>query len=203
MKYLFTPIIVLFIMIQADGQNDSSNHAQPLPYYEIPEYPDTYTPGNVAARVVDGLGYRYYWATAGLQEEDLSYKPSEDSRTIHETAEHIYRLSRTCLQVSKKEDIVRLENETEYSYTEIRKMTLENIQAASNLLKGRTAEELDEMNIVFKRADRTSEFPFWNLLNGMLSDAIYHTGQIVAFRRAAGNPVDFRMNVFTGKTREK
>ena len=81
-------------------------------------------------------------------------------------------------------------------------MTLENLQEASSVLNGKSSEELAALDLVFKREDRTSEFPFWNLLNGQLSDAIYHTGQITAFRRASGNPVDHRMNVFTGKNRE-
>ena len=43
-----------------------------LPYYEIPDYPETYTAGSVAARMLDGLGFRYYWATEGLNEDDLN-----------------------------------------------------------------------------------------------------------------------------------
>ena len=200
MKYLI--LSFLFLVLQhVHAQTDTMSLLNKLPYYEIPDYPADYTAGNVAARVVDGLGYRYYWATEGLRDEDYDYKPSEDSRTIGETMQHIFRLTRTTASVAKNEAIERKE-EIEYTTEAYRKMTLENVQAASNLLKGKTAEELADLAIVFKRADRTSEFPFWNLLNGPLSDAIYHTGQIVAFRRAAGNPVDFRMNVFTGKNRE-
>lgn len=51
-----------------------------LPYKQIPEYPEQYTSGNVIARFIDGLGYRYYWATEGLREQDLAYKPSEKGK---------------------------------------------------------------------------------------------------------------------------
>jgi len=34
-----------------------------LPYKEIPGYPSKYTEGTVISRMIDGLGYRYYWAT--------------------------------------------------------------------------------------------------------------------------------------------
>ena len=60
-----------------------------LPYYELPEYSETYTAGTVAARMIDGLGFRYYWATEGLRDEDLDFKPSEDARTTKETIDHI------------------------------------------------------------------------------------------------------------------
>ena len=189
-------------MYSLGAQNPSSSELNTLPYYEIPDYPSDYSAGNVVARVLDGLGYRYYWATEGLSEEGLIYKPSEDSRTVFETLEHIHQLTRTTLNVAKNEANVRLAEEPTVTFDELRKMTLLQIEQASNLLKGKSSDELAELAIVFKREDRTSEFPFWNLLNGQLADAIYHTGQVVAFRRAAGNPVDFRMNVFTGKNGE-
>ena len=40
-------------------------NAQELPYYEIPKETNKYTAGSVASRMVDGLGFRYYWATEG------------------------------------------------------------------------------------------------------------------------------------------
>ena len=39
--------------------------------------------------------------------------------------------------------------------------------------------------------------PFWHIINGPLSDALTHVGQINSFRRLAGNPVS-GANVFTG-----
>ena len=46
------------------------------------------------------------------------------------------------------------------------------------------------------------EFPFWNQLNGPIEDAVWHCGQIVAFRRASGNPISKKISVFTGKVNE-
>ena len=43
-------------------------------------------------------------------------------------------------------------------------------------------------------------FPFWNMINGPISDAIWHSGQVVANRRASGNPINPKVNVFIGKT---
>jgi hypothetical protein len=42
-------------------------------------------------------------------------------------------------------------------------------------------------------------FPFWNAINGPLSDAIWHTGQIASNRRASGNPFNSKAQVFLGK----
>ena len=56
-----------------------------LPYSQIPDYPDSYASGNVLSRLVDGLGFRYYWATEGLTQKDLDFKPSEGARSTYET----------------------------------------------------------------------------------------------------------------------
>jgi len=46
-----------------------------------------------------------------------------------------------------------------------------------------------------------TQFPFWNVINGPISDAIWHTGQVVSFRRTSGNPFPKGVNVLTGKKR--
>ena len=97
---------------------------------------------------------------------------------------------------------IRGEEEEEMTWEEKRAKTLLNIKAASDELKGKSAEELNTLKIIFKRGEQESTFPLWNLLNGPIADAIYHCGQIVAFRRASGNPQDPGVSVFSGKTRE-
>ena len=57
--------LVIFTEMSAMGQST-------LPFSEIPDYPDSYTPGTVMGRLIDGLGFRYYWATEGLSENDLN-----------------------------------------------------------------------------------------------------------------------------------
>ena len=68
-----------------------------LPYYQIPDAPESYTQGAIAARMVDGLGFRYYWATEGLRSEDLQFRPGEDARSSEETIDHILGLSNVIL----------------------------------------------------------------------------------------------------------
>src|SRR5210317_2255642 len=66
-----------------------------LPYHQIPDYPEDFSSGNIVSRMIDGLGYRYYWATEVLTEADLSYKPSDLGKSTLQTIEHIYGLSGT------------------------------------------------------------------------------------------------------------
>jgi hypothetical protein len=55
---------------------------------------------------------------------------------------------------------------------------------------------------MFSYGGNYAEYPLWNMLNGPLADAIYHTGQIVTFRRTTGNPSNKRVNVFRGRVME-
>ena len=203
MKSLIVLLIFTFVMTaQSNAQNQAksqTNKDSELPYYEIPDYPESYTAENVVARMIDGLGYRYYWATEGLREVDLAYKPSEDSRTTGETIDHIYGLSRVILKRLQNKDNSTDENLT---FNEKRKKTLGNIQKASQLLKSSKDEDMDNYRVIFQREDDTASYPFWNMINGPISDAIYHTGQVVAYRRASGNPIHPGVSVFSGKTRE-
>ncbi|MGB0839357.1 MAG: DinB family protein [Chitinophagales bacterium] len=174
------------------------------PYYQIPDAPETYSNVNVAARMIDGLGYRYYWATEGLTETDLDYRPSEDSRTARETLDHLYGLSMMIVNAPLQQPNIRpLTGLEDKSFEEKRVGTLNNFKQASDVLRASSPADMEAFKIVFQRGERVSEFPFWNMLNGPIADAIYHTGQIVAYRRASGNPVNSGMNVFMGKTREQ
>jgi hypothetical protein len=59
-------------------------------------------------------------------------------------------------------------------------------------------EDLEKANVIFDRGGKQSQFPLWNLINGPISDALYHTGQVVSFRRSSGNPIPKGVNVFLG-----
>jgi len=198
----FLLLFSLFIFSEINAQ-DEMNKTSDLPYHEIPAYPESYSPGAVAARVVDGLGYRYYWATEGLTDKDLDYKPSDDGRSTGQTLSHIYGLSNTIANAMTKTPNIRSgQSQPELTFEQKRKQTLENFKKASELLKAGGGNNMEDYQIIFKRGERTSEFPFWNLLNGPIADAIYHVGQVVSYRRSSGNPMNPMVNVFIGKTRE-
>lgn len=175
---------------------------KPLPYHEIPAAPESYTAANVVGRMLDGLGYRYYWATEGLRPEDLAYRPSADARSLSETLDHLYGLSETLVNAPQSRPNVRPADWSGLTFEQKRKGTLENIQRASALVKAGTENEMASYQAIFQRPDQTFTFPFWNMLNGPLSDALYHVGQVVSFRRTTGNPTHPGVNVFIGKTRE-
>ncbi len=201
MKKTILPLLLILVIQPCFSQDHSESDGDLiLPYQKIPDYPMDYNPGNILSRLVDGLGYRYYWASEGLTAKDLEYKPSEDARNTRETLEHIYSLSSAILNATENEPNVRPEGEADFTLATLREMTLNNLELASNAYANKSAEEISQMKVIFKSGEKVFEFPFWNMINGQISDAIYHTGQIVSFRRASGNPVNPKVNVFLGET---
>ncbi|SEQ86392.1 hypothetical protein SAMN05421824_2531 [Hyunsoonleella jejuensis] len=184
MRLLTLVLILSFsktIMAQDTGE---------LPYYEIPEAAESYTAGTVVSRMIDGLGFRYYWATEGLRPEDLAYKASTSGRTSEDTIEHLYGLSNFILSSIIK-DFKAVDGE-EMTFEEKRKQTLLNFKTASDIL--RATEDISKFD--------NNRYPFWNVINGPIADALWHCGQIVMLRRASGNPFNSKVSVFTGKLRD-
>ncbi|MBV6640581.1 MAG: hypothetical protein KI791_07685 [Cyclobacteriaceae bacterium] len=171
--------------------------AQPeLPYQSIPEVPQSFTPATTVARLIDGLGFRYYWATEGLRSDDLIFRPSEEARTTDETLTHILSL---CFNASKVIGIeAKVVDLNELDFEAKRKLTLETLMAASTLLKKNPNINLEDLNLLAG----SREFPFWYIINGHLSDALTHVGQVVSFRRTSGNPIRKGVSVFEGIARE-
>ncbi len=184
-----------------NAQKDSTaSGINELPFYQIPNAPETFTAAGVTARMIDGLGYRYYWATEGLREEDLAYDPGNDGKICSEALEHITGLSNMISSAVHMEVNGRRKAPEKMTWPERRAFTLNNFKEISDRL--RETGDVSNCKIVFERGEKTSEFPFWNLINGPIADAIYHTGQIVSYRRSAGNPSNPNVNVFRGKNRE-
>jgi hypothetical protein len=172
---------------------------KPLPYSEIGEYPQTYTPEAVVARMIDGLGFRYYWATESLRPEDLKFRPTPEARSSEETIDHIMGLSEWILKPIKGEILTRSGEEiSKLPFALKRERTLWNLKEASDLLKT-GGISIADLKINIKTGDKINSHPFWNEINGPIADALWHVGQVVAFRRSSGNPFDGKANVFMGK----
>ncbi len=198
MKYL-----LVFLFISSIHPFANAQKVNPIDYYyQIPETPTEYTATNTVARMVDGLGFRYYWASEGLRPEDLAYKPSEEARTIEETLDHILSLSTVIINSVTNRPNVRPVEAVELTYEEKRAKTLDNIKQSSEILKNSSAKDLESFNLVFQSPKNTSEYPFWNQINGPISDAIWHVGQVVSLRRSAGNPFDSKVSLLSGKRRD-
>lgn len=187
----------LFFLILLSGTFIQAQNLA-LPYRAIPDYPEKYTAETVAARMVDGLGFRYYWATEGLGPKDLTYRPNEESRTTRETIEHIHGLSIIIVNGVRKAP-QESADVSDWPFEILRKATLENLAEAGTKLKSGKVS-LEELLIYYENSDRT--FPFWNQINGPIADALWHCGQVVSFRRSSGNPFNPNVSVFSGKVRE-
>ncbi len=184
------PLIVLASSLYAQDQS--------LPYYEIPTYPEAFTAGTVASRMIDGLGFRFYWATEGLRPEDLAYKPNEEARTSLETIAHIFSLTKIILNSTTKTANISGPS-AKLPFAEMRKAVLQNLKAASEKLRVSSDDELKDFKIIFTAKNgATKEFPFWNQLNGPIADCLWHVGQVVSFRRSSGNPFSDKVEVLTG-----
>ena len=188
MKYL--PILLIYL------QSMTHLHAQQkdLPYAKIPDSPQSYTAGAVVSRMLDGLGFRYYWATQGLRKEDLIFKPSNDARTTEETIDHILQLSQIILNCALHK--ANTTSPAKVTFDEKREKTLKNIQQASHIFV--KATDLSTFSLIFSTGNNKVEFPFWNQINGPIADALWHVGQIVSFRRTSGNPLPKGVHVLKG-----
>jgi hypothetical protein len=168
-------------------------------YYNIPKAPETYSAQNMVVRMIDGLGFRYYWATSGLKETDLAYHPNNDARTSRETLEHIDGLVSVILNTVSGKDVAIKQNYKELSFEGLRANTLKNIASAASILK-ESKEDLKDLNLVL--GGKKSSYDFWYLINGPLEDAVWHVGQVVSFRRSSGNPLPEGVNVLSGQKKD-
>jgi len=177
--------IIMFASLTAMAQRDS------LPYATFPPAPDHYSAGTVVSRLLDGLGFRYYWATEGLRPIDLTFKPSPEARTSRETLEHIYSLSNIIISVFGGNQIPPSQYKT---FEELRKATLENFKKASTIIAGYSDGDMENLKVAFQE----KKLPFWNMINGPISDCLWHVGQVVSFRRSSGNPFSNKVEMFLG-----
>ena len=191
MKHIF---VVFIILLSAMGFAQDISEEK-LPYYEVPEYAKEFTAGTMAARMVDALGFRFYWSSEGLSENDLAYKPSEDMRSTAETIDHILDLSYVIVNstLNKANGDV---DKSEMTYADKRKQALINLKTAADIL--RSSDEISQFKIIFGE----NEFPFWNQVNGPIADAIWHCGQLASYRRISGNPINPNVNHFRGTVKQ-
>jgi hypothetical protein len=197
MKKLLTTISCIAFTLGVYAQNKNT-----LPYYEIPDATETYTAETVASRLIDGLGFRYYWATQGLRPEDLAFKPNDTARSSEETIDHIYDLCAVIYNTVMGKPNEGASDVKELTFEQKRTKTLKMLKEASDKLRSGNAGTVANSKIIFKRGESSTEYPFWNLINGPIADAIWHCGQVVSFRRSSGNPFTSKVSVFSGKVRQ-
>ncbi len=153
-------------------------------YYQLKEYPSPVSANTVFVRLLDGLGFRFRWATHELTEENYTFRPSPDCMSIEELVGHVWGLVNWVSIEAWGEKNTRPEGPEE-----IRKAALDIIWDLRTKVDSLGEGELEKLTI--------RDLPFWHIINGPVSDALTHTGQINSFRRLAGNPTP-GANVFTG-----
>lgn len=155
--------------------------------------PDAVDGTNVMARIVDGLAFRYHWATDGLRPEDYEFRPGGDSMSMLELQKHmlhlVFMIKQTVFNTDERETLSSDEP------TVLREAVLDNLRLVRAHLSSLSDEALQSHEVLRRAGDR---YPVWNIMNGPLADALTHVGQINAWRRLSGNPTP-RVDVFAGK----
>jgi len=145
------------------------------------------------ARLVDGLGFRYRWATEGLRGEETTWRATPENMSLGEMLRHIYGL---VYWVSEQFDLIDgfpLPAEIPPNL-ELRRPTLDLALVLREHLAGASDRDL----YAVRMQSRDTVVGFWNMINGPLCDALTHVGQINAWRRIMGNPSP-PANVFLGR----
>ena len=194
MKIILSLIVIILCIESTSAQTDTSKNF--MIYQELPPSSEEFTAGTMAARTIDGLGFRYYWATEGLNEKDLNFRPTEEARSSYETMLHIYDLTLVICKAVQFTPAKILDRKASPSYTELRIETLTNLKAVSDRMGISTEADFEKYTI--KLSGGKEELPFWNVLTGPIEDAIWHVGQIASFRRMSGNPISNEINFLKG-----
>jgi hypothetical protein len=163
-----------------------------LPYYTLPDPPEKMNAASVLIRIVDTLGFRYRWATEGLREEDMDFQPCDSSMTFGELMNHLYSLIAVTDTFITGKDHDRNASRT---LKEQREKSLEILVGLKEALQGLDDDYLEKRRWYVPWGGK--EYPIWYLINGPLSDALTHVGQVASWRRINGNPI-MGANVFFG-----
>ena len=153
-------------------------------YHSIPPTPDEITAVNIICRMFAGMGFRFYWATDELTEEIYAFQPCEGARSIGETVAHIWDLLNW---------IYRAIDPAGKAKPAGAKQLREGVLELIAILE----ESFSKMDHEVLAAIQLLNQPFWLIINGPLSDALTHIGQIATLRRIAGSPVP-ASNPFNG-----
>ena len=163
---------------------------QELPFEDISKTPNDLTATNTLLRMVEGLAFRYRWATENLSEENIKFKPHPTSMSIEEVNAHIFDLLDSTNRVFGGE---KQNKDSLNSFHKLRIKSLNILADLSERLKEMSDEDFSKIE---KNTSR--QLPFWYWINGPLADALTHVGQITSWRRIAGNPQLKGINVFIG-----
>ena len=121
--------------------------AQDYPFSSIPPAPKNFSASNSICRMIQGLGFRYHWATEGLRAEDLEYRPSDEAQSTLSTIQHIYSLSKTILNAAKNKVSEGPRPIPPDRLDELRAATLDYLQESAELFLNYNEDELNVKSI--------------------------------------------------------
>ena len=168
--------------------------ASSFDFRSLPPGPGTVTGSAVLVRLVEGIGFRFTWATEGLRDPDLAFRPTPETMCIAEQAGHVLQLVSWVAAAAGAIPDGPKKQESPPSFPEIRQRILEVL----SLLRARLAGMSDGEIAAIAISARAGPVPWPHIVNGPLADALTHIGQIAVLRRASGNPVP-KANVFLGR----
>ena len=142
----------------------------------MPATPDEITAVNIICRMLAGIGFRFYWATAKLSKANYAFRPCDGARSIGETVGHIWDLLNRIYKVFDPAGKVKPSEAIQ-----LRESALELIAIIEDTFSKMNIEELAAIQLLKKS--------FWPVINGPISDVLTHIGQIATMRRIAGSPV--------------
>lgn len=163
-----------------------------LPYQQIPPAPEQFTAAATLVRLADGIAFRFRWATEGLREEDLDFRPCDGSMNMRELFDHLIFLM-DLIHVALDPDRTGFRDKCA-DLESFRLNILRRITAIRDQLSSMSDVELARCQVPIKSG---KVYPVWHLINGPMADILTHIGQINSWRRIAGNPAP-KANVFLG-----
>jgi len=152
-------------------------------FHRVAGYPDEVDAAGALARLLDGLGFRFCWATEGLDETDYAFAPREDCNSLGWMVQHIWGLTNWVHRHAVGGQLSR-----PLSTLEQREHVLEMLWMLRNHFAALTRDDL--------LAIRVEGYPFWHMINGPIADALTHVGQIQYVRGLLGKKGP-PANVFT------
>lgn len=163
-----------------------------LPYFNLPDQPETLSGTNGISRFVDALGFRFRWATEDFTQKEIDFRADPSSMTMMEVITHIHDMM---VWVNKSFGGENMEGQKPVGFEDTRTATLLTISKISNLLKAAKDEDFHKLKV----SSRIPADPdYWFFLNGPIADALTHVGQITTWRRISGNPQPKGVNLFLG-----
>lgn len=168
-------------------------------FKELSSYPDSFSGSTVLLRILDGIGFRYYWGTEDLNEKDISYTPGNGGRTLLQTLDHLYNMLDFAGNILEDKVTEFPEKPTGLGLVELREKTLHRFSEIRDRISSLTDIEIESKSVKGIVKSDPFEVSLWHLVNGPLLDVMFHLGQITSFRRTTGNPIDPGVQPFFGK----